>query len=67
VEEVVLSNGRKIVIQISEYKGRETLDIRTYVTTEKYTGFTQKGINIPLERGRELADKIAKVLSERGL
>ena len=60
----------QVVIEISESQslvlratrggelGLPRLDIREYVKTEKYTGFTKKGINIPLEHISDLAQKL---------
>ena len=62
MEEVVISEQRKVVIQRSKFRGEETLDIRTWLETPNYKGFTRKGINIPIEKGEELAQKILKVV-----
>lgn len=60
----------QVVIEISESQslvlratrggelGFPRLDIREYVKTEKYTGFTKKGINIPLEHISDLVQKL---------
>lgn len=60
----------QVVIEISESQslvlratrggelGLPRLDIREYVKTERYTGFTKKGINIPLEHISDLAQKL---------
>jgi len=37
----------EIVIGIREYNGKVGLDIREFVTSEKYTGPTKKGLRIP--------------------
>jgi len=62
MEKVIISDNREIHIQISQFKHRKTLDIRTYVKTPSYTGYTPKGINIPIEKGKELAESILKVI-----
>jgi len=38
-----------IVVGIKEYNGRVGVDIREFVTSEKYTGPTKKGLRIPTE------------------
>tara|TARA_B100000315_G_scaffold215467_1_gene214778 strand:+ start:355 stop:705 length:351 start_codon:yes stop_codon:yes gene_type:complete len=38
-----------IVIGIREYNGRVGVDIREFVTSEKYTGPTKKGLRIPAD------------------
>lgn len=60
MQEVVISEQRKIVVQKREWKGRKSLDIRAYVTTDKYTGYTPKGVNTPVEKAKELTDAIMK-------
>ena len=64
MEEVVISERKKVVVQKSKFRGADTLDIRTWVETPDYKGFTRKGINIPIEKGEELAQKILKVVKE---
>ncbi len=63
-EEVVITKQRKVIVQRSKFMETETLDIRTWLETPKYRGFTKKGINIPIEKGDELAKKILKVVKE---
>ncbi len=38
-----------IVVGVKEYNGRVGVDIREFVTSEKYTGPTKKGLRIPAE------------------
>ncbi len=42
----------------------DTLDTRTGVETPNCGGFTRKGVNTPVEKGEELAQKILKVVKE---
>lgn len=63
IEKVRISDAREIHIQISNWKGRENLDIRTYVKSAKFSGYTQKGVNVPVESGEELVKAISKVLT----
>ena len=37
----------EIVIGVREYNGKVGVDIREFVTSEKYTGPTKKGLRIP--------------------
>lgn len=62
---MVITKQRKVVIQRSKFRGAETLDIRTWLETPKYRGFTRKGINIPIEKGEELARKILNVIKSK--
>ena len=50
-----LDNLEEVVIQKSRFHGLDTLDIRTWVETSNYKGFTRKGVNIPVKRGEALA------------
>jgi len=59
---VPITKSREIHVQANEYKGRVELDIRTYVKSESYKGYTQKGVRIPTEKGAELIEAISKVL-----
>jgi hypothetical protein len=63
-QEVNISESRKIVIKKRRFREQDTLDVRTWLETENYSGFTKKGINIPLEKGKELAEAILKELKE---
>lgn len=59
---MLLSERRKLVIQKTNFRGADVLDVRTWVETSNYKGFTKKGINLPVEKGDELVEKIVKVL-----
>lgn len=56
---VKISNERSIVIQDSRIK--DSIDIRTYLETANYTGFTQKGIVIPKGKVKELVEILSKI------
>ena len=65
-KEIVLSENGKLVFSVKrggEY-GLPCVDIRHYVTTERFTGFTKKGINFPLELLMELIDTLQEVSDE---
>lgn len=64
--EIVLSEEGKLVISVKrggEY-GLPHVDVRHFVTTDRYTGFTKKGINFPLEFLYELLDLLNEVSEE---
>ena len=44
--------------------GLPRVDIRQYVTTETYQGFTKKGVNFPLEFMLEFMDKVEELNTE---
>ena len=50
-----------IVVGIREYNGKVGVDIREFVSSEKYTGPTKKGLRIPAEsfhKFKEMIDSI---------
>ena len=40
----------EIVVQKTEYRGAVGIDLREYVTSERYTGWSKNGIRIPVEQ-----------------
>jgi hypothetical protein len=56
----------EIVIGVREYKGKVGVDIREFVSGEKYTGPTKKGLRIPAEKFEEFKTMINSV-TERDL
>jgi hypothetical protein len=61
-----IDESGKIIVSVKrggEF-GLPKLDIRHYMTTDLYTGFTKKGINIPLEFAGELIQILEKVIEE---
>lgn len=51
---IEVSDSMKLRLEVSEFKGIHRVDIREYIETEKYTGFTKKGVNVPTEFLEEL-------------
>jgi hypothetical protein len=51
----------EIVIGVREYKGKVGVDIREFVTGEKYTGPTKKGLRIPAEKFQEFREMLNSV------
>lgn len=62
IPQVVIEVSESLSLVLRAIRGGELglprLDIREYVKTEGYTGFTKKGINIPLEHISDLAQKL---------
>jgi hypothetical protein len=50
-----------IVIREAEWKGSKRIDIREYVTTKTYTGWSKSGLSVPLEKFQEFKDAISKI------
>ena len=54
----------EIVIGVKEYNGKVGLDIREFVTSDRYTGPTKKGLRIPSAKFQEFKDMINSVTEE---
>lgn len=54
----------EIVVGIREYNGRVGVDIREFVTSEKYTGPTKKGLRIPAESFQDFKKMINSISEE---
>jgi hypothetical protein len=54
----------EIVIGIREYNGKVGVDIREFVTGEKYTGPTKKGLRIPSANFQEFKKMINSIAEE---
>ena len=70
--DIVLSEEVKLVIQCKRggEMGLPFVDVRTYVCNETYTGFTKKGITLPVDRLDELVTKLSQLYEnceEKGL
>jgi len=64
METITITNQRDIKVQQTKYKGRQVLDVRTYIKTPTFEGFTKKGITIPIEFAPLLIEAIQKVYQE---
>ena len=53
-----------IVIGVREYNGRVGVDIREFVTSDKYTGPTKKGLRIPAGNFQEFKEMINSITEE---
>lgn len=73
---IKITSNREIHVQSSIYKGKPVLDIRTFITPPegmtpeeakadgKFSGYTQKGINVPFSYAETIADAIRQVMKE---
>ena len=55
------SETTELVVRRTEFRGSAGIDIREYVTSERYTGWSKNGIRIPMDQWRsfkEILDKI---------
>jgi hypothetical protein len=46
------SETTELVIRRTEFRGSAGIDIREYVTSERYTGWSKNGIRIPADQWR---------------
>lgn len=66
-KELQLNESTKLVFSVrrkDDDLGLPWVDIRIYVSSPEYTGFTKKGISFPLERLEEFQEVIEKIDSE---
>jgi len=56
-----------LVFQTSEYRGKTYIDVRKYVESQNYTGFTKQGIRFNANLFDEFMDNIRKVADSLGL
>lgn len=59
---VRVNDSTQIRIEVSEFKGQYRLDIREYIKTEKYTGFTKKGVNVLTNYAEELYKALGRIV-----
>ncbi len=52
--------GLNIVLRISSYMNSKGLDLRQYQEDSAYTGWTKKGIRLPLEKLKEIKELFVK-------
>jgi hypothetical protein len=50
-----------IVVRTDEFKGKKGVSIREYQTSEEYTGYSKKGVRIPIDKWNEFKTLINKV------
>ena len=60
------NDSTEIVVQKTEYRGSQGIDIREYVTSERYTGWSKNGIRIPVEKWKEFKAILDSVETEAG-
>ncbi|MCX6668388.1 MAG: PC4/YdbC family ssDNA-binding protein [Methanothrix sp.] len=53
----------EIVVQKTEFRGSVGIDIREYVTSERYTGWSKNGVRIPVEKWKDFKEIMDKVES----
>lgn len=56
-----------LVFQTSEYRGKDYIDIRKFVESQNYTGFTKQGIRFNASLFGEFLQNLEKVAKSLGL
>ena len=59
---VRVNDSTQIRIEVSEFKEQYRLDIREHIETERYTGFTKKGVNVLTNYAEELYEALGKIV-----
>ena len=52
--------GLSIVLRVSSYMGSKGIDLRQWQEDETYTGWTKKGVRLPIEKLKEVKELFAK-------
>ena len=55
------SDTTETVVRKTEFRGSVGIDIREYVTSERYTGWSKNGVRIPLEQWKSFKEILNKV------
>ena len=58
------SNSKKLVVRSTE---QETVDIRYFITSDKYTGYKKKGIRVIKSSAQKICDELTNILNSRQL
>ena len=60
------NESTEIVVQRTEFRGSVGIDIREYVTSDRYTGWSKNGVRIPLEKWQDFKEILDKVGTAEG-
>lgn len=61
IGEFAKNPSAKIVFSLVQYKGDQYVDIREYVNSASYTGFTKKGIRLHASKIGDFIENLEKV------
>ena len=50
-----------LLFSIKEYRGRHYVDLRKYVVSDSYTGFTKQGVRFISDLFKEFEEKLAEL------
>jgi hypothetical protein len=51
----------EVIVRKTEFKGSVGIDIREYVTSEKYTGWSKNGLRISVDQWKAFKEVLDKV------
>lgn len=54
IGKIELDKSTKIIVRLTEWKSEKRVDIRKFVDSERYTGYTKQGISVPVAKIGEL-------------
>ena len=63
------NESTEVIVQRTEYRGSVGIDIREYVTSDRYTGWSKNGIRIPVEKWQDfkaILDKAGAEVNSEG-
>jgi hypothetical protein len=55
----------EVVVRKTEFKGSVGIDIREYVTSDKYTGWSKNGLRIPVDQWKTFKEILDKVVLDK--
>jgi hypothetical protein len=55
----------EVVVRKTEFKGSVGIDIREYVTSDKYTGWSKNGLRIPVDQWKAFKEILDKVVLDK--
>jgi len=55
----------EVVVRKTEFKGTIGIDIREYVTSEKYTGWSKNGLRIPVDQWKAFKEVLDRVVLDK--
>ena len=55
----------EVVVRKTEFKGAAGIDIREYVTSEKYTGWSKNGLRIPVDQWKAFKEVLDRVVLDK--
>ncbi len=61
------SETTELVVRKTEFRGTAGIDIREYVTSDKYTGWSKNGIRIPVDQWRSFKEILEKIEVSEGV